>query len=701
MKKNNTIVMNDFKKSKLRLKAVSKAICICLVLLGSNWLKAQSVDYAWSKNLGGGANEQGKAITTDAAGNVYTTGAFVATADFDPSSATSNLTSVGSFDIFVSKLDAAGNFVWAKGFGGSSSDLGNGICVDGAGNVYTTGRFTGTVDFDPGSGTANLTSNGASDIFISKLDAAGNYVWAKSFGAASSDEGYAVRVDASGNVYATGAFVGTADFNPGAATSNLISNGSTDVYIVKLDAAGNLVWAKNFGGSHGDRGLDLKLDNAGNIFTTGAFRSTADFDPGAGTTNLTSVNGAQDVFISKLDAAGNFAWAKVFGGTGDDVAHGIALDDWGNIFTTGEFSETANFNPGTGTSNLTAYGSADAFVSKLDGGGNFLWAKNLGGTDLDRGYGIATDATGNVYTTGEYRGTADFKPGKGTSSFSSLGNTDIYISKLDPSGNYLWAHSYGRNIEDKGFSMDVDESGNVYATGHFWVSIDFDPGPAASWVSSKGGADIFVLKFGCTPTTGTKTITACNEYTFNGITYTSDNSTATDTLTNSVGCDSIITLDLTINNLDVSTTQTGNTIMANLSGAEYQWINCSKGNAIISGAIDASYTATLDGDYAVIVTFKGCSDTSDCVTIGAMDIDDISHKKNRYTLYPNPTTSHLMISNFSARINQINVLDLNGKTVRSFAPKSNLIELNNLQNGIYFIQIQEGKDRFVQKIIKQ
>ena len=191
-------------------------------------------DFDSAVRFGSTGDDIGTAITTDASGNVYTTGTFTGTVDFDPGIGTTNLTSAGSEDIFVSKLDGAGNFVWAKRLGGASFDFAYGIAVGSSGTVYTTGRFFGTADFDPSGGTWSLTSAGASDIFVSKLDSAGNFVWAKRMGGTPGDEANAIAVDASGNVYTTGGFFGTADFDPGSGISNLTSVGLNDIFVSKL-----------------------------------------------------------------------------------------------------------------------------------------------------------------------------------------------------------------------------------------------------------------------------------------------------------------------------------------------------------------------------------------------------------------------------------------------------------------------------------
>ena len=171
-------------------------------------------------------------------------------------------------------------------------------------------------------------------------------------------------MDHQGNVYTTGYFEGSVDFDPGIGTNLLTSAGLIDIFVLKLDTSGNFQWAKSMGGNSNDAGCSIALDGSGNVYTTGYFLATADFDPGPGTTNITSA-GLTDIFISKLDAAGNFIWVKGIGGTYTDRAQSIAVDNLDNIYTTGFFCETADFDPGEGTSTLTSAGLDDIFVLKL------------------------------------------------------------------------------------------------------------------------------------------------------------------------------------------------------------------------------------------------------------------------------------------------------------------------------------------------
>jgi len=470
---------------------------------------AQVVNLEWAKSVGDTANEVVQSMTLDAMGNVYLTGLYRGTVDFDPGAATSNLTSKGLRDIYIQKLDSNGNFVWTKSIGGTSYDDGNSISVDASGNVYITGAFKDTVDFNPGTATFNLISTGQPDAFILKLDGSGNFIWAKSIGETTTVSGRSITTDAVGNVYVTGHFQYTADFDPGSASFYMTSIGGSDVFILKLSANGNFIWAKSIGGFLTDFALSITTDAPGNVYITGYYQVSVDFNPGSATFNLTS-KGGSDIFIEKLTANGNFAWARSMGGTSFDESYSIATDDSGNVFITGKFQDTADFDPGTATFNLISSGSRDIYIQKLDSNGNFKWAKSIGGTSFDAGIALTTDPSGNIYTTGEYRDTVDFDPGTAIFNLTSIGQSDIFVQKLDGSGNFIWAESVGGPLRDQGRSIAVDASGNVYLTGVFNGIADFDPGTGAFNLTSNGSDDIFILKLNQSSTVGIEKNTVLN-----------------------------------------------------------------------------------------------------------------------------------------------------------------------------------------------
>ena len=238
------------------------------------------------------------------------------------------------------------------------------------------------------------------------------------------------------------------------------------------------LWAKKAGGTQDDEGYSIDIDSSGNSYVTGYFEGTASF----GTTTLTCTEDI-DIFIAKLDSNGNWLWAKQAGGSYWDMGYSIAIDSSGNSYVTGNFGETASF----GTTTLTSIGTADIFVAKLDSNGNWLWAKQAGGTSsVAYGYSIATDSSGNSYVTGYFGETASF----GSITLTSIGSWDIFVAKLDSNGNWLGAIKAGGTIWDWGQSIAIDSEGNSYVTGFFEGSASF----GNITLTSSGSSDIFVAK---------------------------------------------------------------------------------------------------------------------------------------------------------------------------------------------------------------
>jgi hypothetical protein len=474
---------------------MKKKLYIVVILLGIG-LNAFAQNFLWARQLGGADFDNGNSMAVDNAANVLTTGRFWGTADFDPGIGIFNLIATPGYNnVFVSKLDSVGNFVWAKKLGGNSTSWGNCIATDKMGNVYTTGFFHDTVDFDPGVGVFNLVSSVGADVFISKLDSSGNFVWAKKIGETASNAGQSIFIDSFGNIYTTGYFRGTVDFDPGVGIFNLVSLGWEDIFILKLDSSGNFIWAKHLGSVDEDHGYSIAGDPYGNVFTVGYFRDTADFDPGAGTFNLVSA-GAVDIFVSKLDSSGNFKWAKSIGGSGDDNAWSVATDGLGNVYATGYFRDTVDFDPGAGTFNLIGDPASSVYILKLDSGGNFAWAKYLGTPDRVLGFSITTDILNNVYVTGIFVGTADFDPGSGVFNMSRSTGGSLFICKLNSAGNFIWATQFGDTLDTWGNAIKVDGAGNIYTSGWFSNTGDFDPGTGIYNLTSFGWRDIFVHKMG-------------------------------------------------------------------------------------------------------------------------------------------------------------------------------------------------------------
>ena len=360
---------------------------------------------------------------------------------------------------------------WATAAGGSDDDRGYSITIDYAGNSYVTGYFEGTATF----GSDSLTSSGPGDIFVAKIDAGGNWQWANKVGGSGSDIGKGITIDDAGNSYVTGYFWGTATFG-----SYTLTSSGNDIFVAKVDSGGTWQWATKAGGTEGDAGCAITIDYAGNSYVTGYFRETAIF----GSYSITS-NGGRDIFIAKMNADGNWQWATQAGGTGNDDGYSITIDNAGNTYVTGNFWGTATF----GSYSIISSGYGDIFIAKVDSGGNWQWATQVGGSDDDRGYSITIDYAGNSYVTGYFEGTATF----GSDSLTSSGYYDIFVAKIDAGGNWQWATEAGGIYYDTGYGITIDDSGNSYVTGYFMETATFGPYSLTS-SGSYGCPDIFVAK---------------------------------------------------------------------------------------------------------------------------------------------------------------------------------------------------------------
>jgi hypothetical protein len=299
---------------------------------------------------------------------------------------------------YLAKIDpASGSVQWTKTTSGGSAEA-LAVAVDGSENVYLTGDYTGSVDFDPSATTHRLTSiANSADTFVWKLSSAGAYVWAGGMGSAGADIARGITVDSAGNAYLTGYWTGTSstsDFDPGSSVARLTNNGHSNVFIVKLapSTSGSLKlsWAKDVGGPNSDTVRGIAVDSSGNFYTTGLFQGSADFDPGNGSYLLqTSSSRDYDVFVSELNANGNFVAAARAGSAGfNDGGSSIAVDGTGNVYTTGGFRMTADFDPTASTFNLTAqdYSLMDVFVAKWTQSGSMSALRGATGGSADVGF---------------------------------------------------------------------------------------------------------------------------------------------------------------------------------------------------------------------------------------------------------------------------------------------------------------------------
>jgi len=486
-----------------------RTIAILPFLIFSQTLLSQvaAPAYKWSKGIGGFFSDVGSSITVDSNGNVITAGVFSELVNFNPGGANPAVEYGQYGDAFVSKHDSLGNLIWVQQIGGEGQDGATGAVTDESDNIYITGYFEGTADLDPGVGTSFATSINGKDIFITKLNSNGDFIWSKHLkGGGDYSRAERVIINPLGlGIYITGSFSDTLDFDPNNGVTNLITEPFvTTGFLARYSQDGDLLWAKQFNGV--DFGMGVSGGIGGNIFLTGIFSDTARFEFGASTITLVS-NGQSDIFIAKFKGDGELLFAKSLGSANTDWGFSITNDFDGNVLVTGMFSGSIDFDPGAGEEIIEAQGW-DVYVLKLNDAGEFLWAKSFGGQQFEWGNAVVTDKEGSIYTTGFFNDTTDFDPGPGVFELAAGAYNEIFIQKLDANGNFVWAGQLkGSQLfttsDNQGFGIVVDDYYNIYLTGQFYSFMDSDPGSLVSNILAldEGGSgfyrsDFFIVKLG-------------------------------------------------------------------------------------------------------------------------------------------------------------------------------------------------------------
>lgn len=438
----------------------------------------QSPNWLWVAKSGAdiAGPDSGSDIVLDTEGNTYVTGKFEGTVNFGSFS----LTSTGSTDIFIAKLDANGKWLWATKAGGYDVDEGVGITIDKVGNIYVIGKFSGTATFH----THSFTSRSYSDIFVAKLDANGKWLWANQAGGSYSMRGTDIKADDLGNVYIAGSF-GTDTPNYQILTTtfgsfSLTSTGKMDVFVAKLDTNGNWEWATKAGGSTSSDVVNaIAIDSIGNCYLTGGFTSETSF----GSFSLNQDRYGSFIFVAKLGSDGIWQWATQTHdpstSTNYQDSKAITIDKMGNCYITGTLIYYSN-------------GEDKMFVVKLDSNGDLLWDKKVVGVlsfgeeGISRGRGITVDTNGKIYVTGQFSRTVSFDSISITSYkeelldpwgvvSDTLIRRSIFVVKLNEDGNWQWVTTVLASGGCAGFNITIDETESIYITGYFSEEAYFNP----------------------------------------------------------------------------------------------------------------------------------------------------------------------------------------------------------------------------------
>ncbi len=584
----------------------------------------------WHENIGGAYTDYIHTTAVNLNNEVLVTGRFKDTVDFDPGTAVLNLYASdpwASNDGFIQKLDSVGNLIWVAHIKTSSTPSHPqtsvsfaSACFDSLGNCYVSGHFEGHADFDPGPAYSNAYAS-QNHNFILKLDSSGNFQWVKLLDASSCS----INLDKTGNIVATGRFNNSFDVDPGPGITTLNPNGTNDIYILKLDSNANFVWGTSIGGPYTEHANGIETDKLGNIYLSGFFIDSVDFDPGSGIHNLNAIN--TDVFILKLNGDGLFQWVRQFESISTVKSYSIFVDDSAYIYTTGYYYDTTDFDPDTGYYELTSFGDYDAFVYKMSNcepsyytidtlvcdhyispSGNYTWS--ISGNYMDT-ISNMTECDSvlfiNLTVDNQYN-------------YLSVNACDTLVS---PSGNYTWDTS-GVYLDTLLTTNGCDSVLEIFLTIQnstdsitVVACTEYLSSNGELWTSSGIYADTLVNVYGCDSvlfldliiydvSTDTLTVFECDEYTSPSGNYIWSNSNIYyDTLLNTVGCDSLLVIDLTIQedlnpNLGPDTSLCeGDSLILNssLTGVSFLWQD---------GSTDSSILVTETGLYWIQISFNGC-----------------------------------------------------------------------------------------------
>ncbi len=482
--------------------------------------------YQWTVTLGRDYDDRGHDIKVDSHGQVYVAGHFSVFADLDPFDGmdyqkTTEETRTTHADIFISSIDRYQGFFWSDTFGPWAENDDNednvpvAIAVDehwsAFPNFFITGYFENNTKAESEESiyvtvgeSEVLVSNGAKDIFLSRYESIGRYVWTKTIGGSADEVPTDIATDDEGSIYVLGLFKSTTvDFDPNptkerTAVVQKHSGSEYDTFVWKLDQHGNLIWVLTYEGAALAAapvgGYGIAVDPFGNAYITGCFAGTRDFDPSEeGVFELTS--DGVDIFVTKISRYGDFEWAIRKGSSASlEYGSSIALSPAGFVYVTG------------------VYGDDDLFVMKLDQYGNDIWGdiklvegiqpQTFDSNDPGGRTQIEVDDEENVYLVGRFKVEGDFDPsrdepeGVGQDIHTPVGGWDIFITKINQSGFFEWTVTAGGSGNDIPLGLDIDDEFDLFITGFFdSPEIDFDPTEEGiDLKASKGKQDVFIMK---------------------------------------------------------------------------------------------------------------------------------------------------------------------------------------------------------------
>ena len=456
------------------------------------------VSHGWTVTFGGPDQEWPSAIKVAPDESILVTGTFRGTVDLNPGPGEAWFTSTGERDLYVIKLGPMGGFRWARTLSaGPAHDAGVALAVAADGAVIVTGRFAGTVDFDPSIESFDeRTATGEQDLFVVCLEPDGAYRWAQVFGGTGDDWGTGLEVAPDGSVLIGGRFEGTVDLDTHPEREELhgtpLAGGNSVISLSSID--GSYQWASTFTGDGMGWGTALAVAPTGAIVVVGRFQGSMDFDPDPDTIVEHTADGARDIFLVVLSPDGGHLWSRTYGRSGEDWATSVHVTPDGSILLTGHFEHAISFRDGPEREDHRSSGHWDAFVAHLDGVGDELWSFTFGGEGWDWGAGITLTPRGEILVTGAFEERVAFGP-EDSDERVSIGGWEYFLLELDRDGAYHWVRTWHGRGWDYADDVAVGVDGSMVIVGSFEHSVDFEPcGGPPDPHHSNGESDTFVTR---------------------------------------------------------------------------------------------------------------------------------------------------------------------------------------------------------------
>jgi hypothetical protein len=693
-----------------------KKLILTLLLSAINVIAhSQSVQLDWVKSFDTLSVAEGHNVLCDENGNVYAIGN-ASTIDplFDADPSESGEAFLDYPGTFLAKYSSTGDYLWSVSLGTAnegSANVHGDICFDNSGDILFSGSFIGEVDFDPSSNNF-LASSEFGSFFIAKYSPEGSLIFAEVM-PLSSAAFFAIKgidSDEQGNIYVGGSLqdngaIASIDFDPGIGVSELDNESGSAFFILKYSNSGDLIFSEFIAaasGSSSNRLIDLKLDAQENIWITGEILGAIDFDPSANENIIDDPN--RSIFLAKYSSSGEFIHVIALNGQGTKFCREIAIDAEDNIYIGGEYRDTIDCDPSMGENIFVSQDNFQPFLAKYSNDGDLMFALNFeSDTNISSNNSlrtITTDKLGYVYISGYIKGSCDFDPSDNEFIVTPTNEYEAYIAKYDEQGNFIWVTNMAGSNFTFTLDMEVNTLGVVTVSGLFRTAADFDPGEGNTETIGGFSNTMFIARYspcfysndevalcqGDVYQASTRSLSEAGEY---QVSYLS-----------SAGCDSIVSLSLTVNELPNNLVFMNSDLAfeCEQTGAGYQWYTCESNEAIL-GATNQSFLPSEPGIYFVEITLNGCSINSECMNTQIVSLKSISDSDIK--IYPNPGTSNVFIQCKAG--NKIDLFNIEGRLVYSQTATSNITELRNLPKpGVYFIQISNAKSsNKMQKLILQ